>query len=212
MQSEKIELFEDLQEDERQALFEISRETCFKKENILFYEGDQPETLYFLMHGIVRIYKVDQKGNEVVLHFIQPPSLIAELAHMQHICYPATAVCETDCRLLAIRYAEFEKEFLKNPAISFKIITSLCKKIITLEQVITRNLTMDALARLSRFLCENESLLPSLTNRKIAAILNITPETLSRNLGLLKDQGALKVEKRTITILDHTTLKQHYLG
>lgn len=210
MQLKNSELFEDLRESEVEALLQISREANFKKDNILFYEGDQPETLYFLMHGIVRIYKVDQKGNDVVLHFIQAPSLIAELAHMQHICYPATAVCETNCQFLAICYEEFEKEFLKNPVISFKIITSLCKKIMNLERVITRNLTMDSFARLSKFLLENESLLSSLSHRKIAAILNITPETLSRNLSFMKSKGLVEVEKRRISILDHEALKQNF--
>ena len=47
---------------------------------------------------------------------------------------------------------------------------------------------------------KNEHLLVTLSQRKISAILNITPETLSRNISILKKEKIVTVEKRTIMI------------
>ena len=200
-----IELFEELSLEENNRLFKISSLKEYKKGNIIFYEGDQPKKLKLLLDGIVKVYKSDSKGNEVILHFFQPQTLIAETAHMQKINYPATAICETDCKVLEIDYALFEKDFLRNPDISFKIIQSLSKKIKTLQNVITTNLTMDTFSRICKFIYENENHIHELTHRKIAAILNITPETLSRNLSTLKKDGIVAVNNRKIEILakDH---------
>lgn len=201
-----IELFQELSQAENNRLYEISSVKEYSKGNILFYEGDCPIKLKLLLDGIVKVYKVDTKGNEVVLHFFQPQTLIAETAHMQKINYPATAVCETDCTVLEIEYELFKNEFLRNPDISFKIIQSLSNKVKALQNVITTNLTMDTFSRVCKFIYENEKHIHELSHRKIAAILNITPETLSRNLAILKKDGIVSVEHRKIQILNKKLL------
>ena len=201
-----IELFQALNQDETNRLYKISSLKEYKKGNIIFYEGDQPKRLKLLLDGIVKVYKVDSKGKEVISHFFQPQTLIAETAHMQKINYPATAICETDCKLLEIDYALFEKDFLRNPEISLKIIQSLSKKVKALQNVITTNLTMDTFSRICKFIYENENHINELSHRKIAAILNITPETLSRNLSTLKKDGIVAVNNRKIEILDKDRL------
>lgn len=202
-----IELFQALNQDETDRLYKISSLKEYKKGNIVFYEGDQPKKLKLLVDGIVKVYKVDAKGNEVILHFFQPQTLIAETAHMQKINYPATAICETDCKLLEIDYALFEKDFLRNPDISFKIIQSLSKKVKALQNVITTNLTMNTFSRVCKFIYDNENHINELSHRKIAAILNITPETLSRNLAILKKEGVIVVNRRKIQIMDKKRLR-----
>ncbi|MEW5832505.1 MAG: Crp/Fnr family transcriptional regulator [Campylobacterota bacterium] len=204
-----IELFEELSFSEMQKLGTIASEKRYTRGNLLFFEGDEPKKLFLLLDGIVKVYKVDSRGNEVVLHFFQPQTLIAETAHMERIRYPATAVCETECLVLEIDYAQFEKDFLCNPEMSLKIIHSLSKKVKALQNVISANLTMDTLGRLCTFLYENENHVGEISHRKIAAILNITPETLSRNLAVLKKAGIVTVEKRKIVILEKNRLRSY---
>lgn len=202
----EVELFETLSVSEKKQLYEISSLKKYTQGNILFYEGETPYKLHLLLDGILKVYKLDPKGNEVVLHFFQAQTLIAETAHMQKISYPATAVCETDALILEIDYPLFEKHFLRNPEISFKIIQSLSNKIKNLQSVITMNMTMGTLAKICKFFYENEKHLHELSHKKIAAILNITPETLSRNIALLKKKGIICVEKRKISIIDKKEL------
>ena len=204
-----IELFDELSQDQNNRLYEISSIKSYKKGNIIFYEGDKPEKLHLLLDGILKVYKVGPKGNEVVMHFFQPQTLIAETAHMQKINYPATAICETDCTLLEIDYDIFEKEFLRNPDISLKIIESLSKKVKSLQNIITTNLTMDTFSRVCKFIYENEAHIHELSHRKIAAILNITPETLSRNIAILKKDAIVSVTKRKLKVLDKKHLHDY---
>ncbi|MBN2781659.1 MAG: Crp/Fnr family transcriptional regulator [Campylobacterales bacterium] len=205
----EIEFFKELSQVHIDRLHEISNIKSYYKGNILFYEGDEPDKLKLLLDGIVKVYKVDSKGNEVVIHFFQPQTLIAETAHMQKINYPATAMCETDCEILEIDYDLFEKEFLRNPDISMKIIESLSKKIQALQNIITTNLTMDTFSKICKFIYENENHIDELSHRKIAAILNITPETLSRNIATLKKDEIVSVDKRKLKVLDKKRLFQY---
>ena len=62
--------------------------------------------------------------------------------------------------------------------------------------------------KIAKFLYENEDLLQSLKQVKIAQILNITPETFSRQLAKLKKDEIIQNEKGYIKILNHEELKK----
>lgn len=205
-----IYLFENLKSAEIKRLEEISAVKEYKKENILFFEGDTPERLFILMEGVLKVYKSDFKGNEVVLNYFYPVSPIAELANLDHIPYPASAAFETPGKVISLDFKIFEREFLKNSDIALSIIRSLTKKLRNLEGVISKTLTMDASARVARFIYDNETLFSQLRQNKIASILNITPETLSRVLKKLKDAKIIASEQREFRVLDREKLKDFF--
>lgn len=210
MELKNIYLFESLGAAQMKRLDQISIQRSFKKGNVLFFEKDAPKSLYILTEGVLKIYKLDFKGNEVVLKYFYPVSLIAELANLDHIPYPATGVFETDGKVTAVDFKIFEEEFLRNPDISMAIIRSLSRKLRDLEGVISRNLTMDATSRVAKFLYENEGLFLQLRQNKISSILNITPETMSRVLKKLKDCEIIAVQNRRFKILSKEKLKEYF--
>jgi len=207
MDFKKINLFEKLTNVHLERLSEISIEKVYKKGNILFFQGAAPESLLVLVDGVLKIYKSDAKGNEFLLKFFYPFALIAELSNLENIPYHATAQFETDGKVLAIDYKIFEAEFLKDPDISFSIIRSLSKKLRALDRVITQNLTMDSTSRIATFIYENEKLFLEVKQSKIAAILNITPETMSRVIKKFKKQGIVENIGGDFKVLDRGKLK-----
>jgi CRP/FNR family transcriptional regulator len=200
-------LFESLKQPHLQRLEEISSVKEYKKGQFLFHEGDDPGRLHILIQGVLKVYKTDPRGNEITLNHFHPVALIAELANLEHIPYPATAVFETDGKVIAIGYGPFERDFLKNPEIAFSIIKSLTRKMITLNTVISHNLTMTATSKVARFIHDNERLFQGLKQHKVASILNITPETMCRVLKRLKESGAIEKTESRFGIVDRERLK-----
>lgn len=47
----------------------------YPKGQIILYEGDIPSDFYILKDGIVKVYDIDDQGNEKILHLIKPPSM-----------------------------------------------------------------------------------------------------------------------------------------
>ncbi len=189
MNLKDIYLFKHLSQPQLKMLSRISRHKEFKKDNILFLEGERTERLHILVEGILKVYKCDKAGNEIVLNLFYPPTLVAEIACLEHMPYPATAVFETNGKVISIDYKAFEDDFLLNPEISLSIIKSLAHKIKVLDKVITQNLTMDSTARVAKFIYDNDTLFSTLKQNKIATILNIAPETMSRIMKKFKDTG-----------------------
>jgi CRP-like cAMP-binding protein len=43
---------------------------------IILYEGDRPYEVFILKTGTVKMYDIDDQGNEKILHIVKPPALI----------------------------------------------------------------------------------------------------------------------------------------
>lgn len=201
--------FNFLKEEELKRLKEISIKKQFNKDEILFYKGETPKYLHLLLKGIVKLYTHDSKDNEVVIHNLVAPSLIAEIVNYEELRFPANCSFETTGEVLLIDYEKFKNEFLLKPEISMFFIKSLTKKIKALESFINYNISSNSIEKIVRFLIENDSLLINLKQVKIAQILNITPETFSRKLSKLKKEKIIQNDKGYIKILDYNKLTNY---
>ena len=206
---EDFYFFSFLKEEELIRLKEISIKKYFNKDEILFYKGDEAKYLHLLIKGIAKLYTYDHKENEVIIHNLMAPSLIAEIVNYEEMRFPANCTFETKAEVLLIDYEKFKKEFLLKPEISMFFIKSLTKKIKALESFINYNISSNSIEKIAKFLFDNESILINLKQVKIAQILNITPETFSRKLAKLKKEKIIQNEKGYIKILDHQKLKSY---
>lgn len=201
--------FKFLKEDDLKRLKEITVKKNFNKGEILFFKGEEPKFLHVLVKGVVKLYTYDHKDNEILIHNLMAPSLIAEIVNYEETLYPANCAFETDSQVLLIDYEKFKAEFLLKPEISMFFIKSLTRKIKALESFINYNVSSDSMGKIAKFLIENESLLVSLKQVKIAQLLNVTPETFSRKLAKLKKDKIIENQKGFIRILDESKLKQY---
>ena len=156
---------------------------------------------------MVKLYKHDFKENEVVLHTLCAPNLIAEIANFEESLYPASCSFESDGVIYRIDYEKFKERFLSKSGICMVFIKSLTKKIKALESFINYSITTDSYTKIAKFIYENEEILKSIKQIKIASILNIAPETLSRNITRLKKEKIIDKDEGYIKIIDREKLK-----
>lgn len=195
--------FENLDDEQFAILSTFSHKKHYEKGAILFYEKDKPKSLLLLIEGVLKVYKTDQKSNEIIMHRFMPISLVAEMALLENIPYPASASFETAGVIIEIEFERFKKEFLYNPQMAFLFFKSLSKKIKYLENVIALNIVLDATARLAKYIYEKESTLVSMKQYQLAEHLHMTPETLSRTFKKLvvlelleKDANNYKIKNK----------------
>ncbi len=187
-----ISLFEYLDEDALQKLHAMSRIKSFHKGEILFYQGEKPAYLTVLTKGHLKLYKTTSADREIVLNHFNPISLVAEVALMQGIDYPATAEFETDGEVIQIDAKAFDDLFFSHPQMARKLVASLSMKVKNLESVIERGMVMDAQERVSSLVKNSPELLNTMRHYEIARMLNLTPETFSRTLKKLQKEGMIE--------------------
>ncbi|MDY0238774.1 MAG: Crp/Fnr family transcriptional regulator [Campylobacterales bacterium] len=204
---ESICLFSSLNNEQLKKLRQMSSIVKFNEGNIIFYEGDSPSYLYFLLEGLVKIYKYDNKDSITILDYYYTQALIGEAAVLGQMPHSATAECDTNSTVLVVEYKKFAKEFLHNPQISTQIIMHLVEKIKSLQG---SSLPRTSMQKVAKLVHENSEIFKKLKKYKIAAILNMTPETFSRNLKTLKKEGIISYGSGFFDILDSDKLLRKF--
>jgi len=203
----QIKYFENLNEKELKLLDSFAVKKHYKAGSILFYEKDEATSLLLLQEGILKVYKSDLKNNEIIMHRFHPTTLVAEMAILENIPYPASAVFETDGVIIEIDFERFKKEFFHNPNIALAFFKSLSKKIKCLEDIIALNLVLDSTARLAKFLYDNDAVLENLKHYQLAEYLHMTPETLSRTFKKLVVLNLVEKEANSYKIKNKEGLR-----
>lgn len=183
-----------------QILQNLGVKKKYSKGEIVFYEGERASKFFLLLSGSVRIYKSLELGNEKTLHIFKAPCFIAEMPSFNNGLYPASSVCEEFCEILCIESNAFKKE-LENTQFCLTFIASLFSKIRILEAYIEAN-NQSLSERFLHFASANKASLPTMTQRKIAQMLNTSAESLSRILKDLKAQGRVRIVKGKVEVIE----------
>jgi len=200
--------FENLSLEQLKIINSFAIYKKMEKGSILFYEMEKPKSLTLLIKGTLKVYKTDQKNNEIVMHRFKPPCLVAEMAVFEGIAYPASAIFETDGEVIEINFERFKNEFLIDPNIAFNFFTSLSKKIRYLESVIALNVVLDSTSRLAKFIYDTKGeALTQYKHYQLAEHLHMTPETLSRVFKKMVKLDLLKKEGNTYRVINEEALR-----
>jgi CRP/FNR family cyclic AMP-dependent transcriptional regulator len=87
----------------------------YPKGQILFYEGDTPGNVYILKKGAIKIYDIDDKGNEKIVHIISPPAIFPAIfffskAEASNTFYSTLS----DCEVYVVSAREFDERLRQN--------------------------------------------------------------------------------------------------
>lgn len=207
-----MNFFSEFNDEQMNKLKSISTQKKYQKGEILFYEGDAPKYLHILLDGALKIYKTNFRSHQVFLHQFLPVSFVAELANFENIAYPATSEFVTSGEVLKIDYEKFTNEFLSDPMVALKMIKSISNKLKIMSEVLHKELILTSEAKIAKFIVENHSLFGILKNVNIASVLNITPETLSRELTKMKNDKLISFNSENkIQHFEKEVLKSLYM-
>jgi len=193
-----IFLFKDLCDDTISQIEKVTTVLRLSKDNILFYEGDEPGYLYVLTEGIVKLYKTSSNDKEIIMKYFHKNEFIGELANFENIPYPATAQCFSNSLILRIDFSELKRIIYSDPKLSFLIQISLIKKIRNLEQLVSLHVVLDSKERMAKYVCDYTEDFFNTKNILIAEILNMSPETFSRILRVFKKESLIDCKAKTI--------------
>ncbi len=209
MDLKKYFLFKNLDDEDIKKIKEFTIVKKLKKDGIVFYEKEEPNYLHLLVEGEARVYKVDNKGNELIIHKFKPVALIAELANFENMPYPANCAMESEGIILKIEFEKFRK-FIQKGGICIEILSSLLRKMKYLDGIIQDNLIFDTETKIAKFIYDNPDAFEELKQHSIAALLNIKPETLSRKLKKFKNLGIIKNVGSKLKIVNWEKIKDYY--
>ncbi|MEW6551270.1 MAG: Crp/Fnr family transcriptional regulator [Campylobacterota bacterium] len=204
-------LFFDLSEAEIELLAGATVAKKYYVGNILHYEKEKNDNIYFLSSGALKIYKVDRMDNEIFMYNVNSGSLISEITDLDGSigCF-ANAEFTKDSEVLAFDYSVFKDIFSHNTKFLLNLIKEFAKKTKMLQCIINREIVFDGTAKVAFMLVHDLESFNTLKKGDVAYMLNIQPETLSRILNKLFRNNYIQNDGQNIKIVDINGLKACY--
>jgi len=185
----------------------------FAAGDILFYEKDTQESIFYLLDGIIKFYKVDRFDNEIFLYKLSSNSLVFDISKFCDeytiSCYANSEFIE-DSQVVIFENKKF-REMIENNTKFMKIILNESFRMIQQFQcIISRNVVYDGTAKVAHMLAHDLETFNTLKKHEIAYMLHLQPETLSRILKKLIRNEVIVIEKNCAKIVKMNELQEIY--
>ncbi|MGN8644551.1 Crp/Fnr family transcriptional regulator [Gracilibacillus sp. HCP3S3_G5_1] len=216
-------LFQQLTEDELDRLREISIERTYNQGKILFHQGEPRHTVYFILSGFIKVYKVNSTGQELITNILHTHDMFPHSGFFEKTPYPTSALTLTDVRLLSVPLREFKLLLLEKPGIAIQTMQVLEEKLWKVQEQLQFMQTQDVFHRVVLILVRfaNElgvkrrdniiSLTLPITNAEFANMIGVSRETVNRVFNYLKKIGVMSYNRKHILIQDMQKLKSYLI-
>ena len=209
---ENIPFLASMPEKEKSEIIEKSELKRVRKGSYLFHEGDNVDAIYIILKGKVKLTRFDSEGREQIVGIFAKNDTVWEGMLLEDSRFPYSGVSMINTYVCIIYRSDFVK-VLSDFHVALNIIALLSRK---LHDANERNLllsTKDPKARLAAFLLYREKRdreeTIDLRLEDIAASLSMRPETASRKIKELSDEGLIRrVGKSRIQILNFEGLEE----
>ena len=205
-----------LGDEERRAL--LAREVRrFKAGATLTHEGAAAAEVMILVSGRVKVTADTADGREIVLQFCGPGELIGELAVLDRGARSGTTEALEPVEVVAIPAAEF-RALLTRPDVATALIASLIMRFRDLDGRFIQFAAAQTRGRVAARIAELverfgdpvedgiEISLP-ITQEELAGWTASSREAVAKALAALRAMGAIRTERRRITVLDLEALR-----
>lgn len=213
-------LFSALNDSQLTRLIEESQLLNLDKGAYVFRQGEACHTFGFIISGSVKVYRLTPDGQEKVFEVIGERQTFAEaMMFMDTGTYVATAQTVLPTQLLLLSNATYTRLLRENSETAMALLASLSVRmhqrlneieILSLKNAthrVIRYILSQALRACSR--CNTDSFELPMAKRLVAGHLSIQPETFSRIIHHLSDEGIILIDGRLICILDRERLENY---
>ncbi|MFP4485808.1 MAG: Crp/Fnr family transcriptional regulator [Campylobacterales bacterium] len=192
----KVSIFKNCDE---QSLKNVAKNSYIKKysaESIIFFRGDDSDKMHIVKSGVVRVYRQSEKATEMTLGFFKSGDVFGEFANFKEIPFPSNAEAMCESEIIIVDYSVFKQEFFGDEIKNNPVFISLFEKFPKLNSALERGAILGVSSKIAEFLLSHGELFSTMKNYHIASMLKITPETLSRTLKKLENDGLIKTYGR----------------
>lgn len=214
----KLSFFSEIDDEDANKIANLIIERKYKKNMIIFMEGEPSEAVYFVKSGKVKISKNTADGKEHIIHIMTDGEVFAEACLFGISPYPANAEAIEDSEVYMIKNADLERLLESSPKTAIQIIKVMSKRLNLVSSQIENLALRDAYGKTASLIIQllretgitagnGVVLKTDLSRQDMGNMVGLTRETLTRALTRLKNDGAVDIDRDEIKILNLEKLK-----
>ena len=197
--------FGGLSEPNRVTLARACERVRYAKGEMVFVEGQPVTALYLISEGCIQLIRSTPNGREIVIKTCEAGEIFAEAALLKGGAYPVTANVVQDAVLFRIPKVHFV-DLMRQDSFRTDFEIGLMMRVRYLTERIAYLTGYDPADRFFHFLREHygqkNTYRISITKRDIAGEIGVTPESFSRLLRRLSDEGTIEWKGDTLRLQD----------
>lgn len=187
----------------------------FTKGEVLFNEDEDPNGVYFIEKGTVKLSKSGVYGKDQILRFIKEGDLVGYRSLLIGENFQAKAEAMSEVEVTFVPGDVFLHLLQIDPKLSFAMLQKFAYELGESSNTITNLAQKTVRERLAEFLLDLEQKLGtdpegfikiSLTREEIANLIGTATESAIRLISEFKHDNLIETEGRNIKILNHEKL------
>ncbi|HOY04159.1 MAG TPA: Crp/Fnr family transcriptional regulator [Saprospiraceae bacterium] len=191
------------------ALNAVSISQSYAKKTIIYSEGSHPRGLYIIRKGRLKVFIIDKNGSELIIYFLGKDEFFGYRSIVCDENSPVYVETIEDCMVDCIPRRYFEHHLRESPEMNaafFYYLGHEFRLFVNKMSVFAQKPVSERVALALLVLDEKFRELPhatgvlNFTRENLAAYIGTAPESLIRQLKVLKESGAITVKGRKIIL------------
>jgi CRP/FNR family cyclic AMP-dependent transcriptional regulator len=206
-------LFGPLSEESLAFLEAKAKQSDYRVDAAIFWEGEPSEGLYWLQSGNLKAVKYSTSGREQILHLIEPGQTFNEVGAFTTLPNPVSVIALSPVRVWHVPGDAIRQLIRQDPTFAQLIIDMLSQRLrhsVTLVEDLSLRPVVGRLARLILDEADGDALQrPSwYTQGELAARLGTVADVVQRSLRKLEADNLIEVGRQQILIINRDELEQ----
>ena len=187
-------------------------EKSVRKGELITHEGDPGEALYFVVSGAVKCFKTSEEGKEQIIKIALPGDSFNDVAVLDDGPNPVSGEAMSPVVLYGITKRDVERILKDNQKVVANVVRILAGRIRHLLELVEDLSFRRVTGRIAKLLLDyagdSTGPRPRLTQQEMAAAVGTAREVVGRSLKTLQEEGAIRMERNRLVIVDKKTLVQ----
>jgi CRP-like cAMP-binding protein len=190
-----------------------------RRGDILFNEGDDGNKLYVVIDGKIKLGRTSPDGRENLLAILGPGQMFGELSFFDPGPRSATATAVTDADLKSLGHEALSPVLAAHPDVAHALLNQLAGRLRRTNEVVGDLVFSDVPGRVAKALLDLASRFGrraddgvhvnhDLTQEELAQLVGASRETVNKALADFASRGWLRLEPRSVVILDLERLQR----
>jgi CRP-like cAMP-binding protein len=191
----------------------------FPRGDALFHQGDDPGVVLIIRKGRIKVSVVTPDGHDVMLGYLQPGTVLGDLAALDGEPRSTTAIAIDAVEALGIPMLAFRTMLDERPGIVRALMLVAAQRLRAADRQRVEFAAYDVLGRVARRIdelaengtetAEGIEIDAGLSQEDLAAWTAASREAVSKALGAMRTLGWIETRRRMIVVRDRSALRRH---
>jgi len=200
-----------------QKLSDQRRSRVYKKKEFVFVEGDQPKYAYFVDKGLVKTFKANNEGKELITGLHRDGDFFGFVPLLEEKPNNESAVVLKESTIYMIPQQDFLTLIYGNKEIARKFISMLASHLYEAENKLLDLAYQSVRQRVAAVLLKlnaqtdsgsNGSKSITVARKDLSGMVGTTTESLNRTLVDFKNEGLIEILDKEVKIIQHAKLEK----